>query len=77
MFIFIKELAWRCNKKMMYALVIIVIIISVLATLLVAGKGDDNYRTSTKRNFTNLSLIYVVIIFLSLIALGLYIKFYS
>jgi len=61
----------------MYALVIIIIIISGIATLLIAGKGDANYRSSTKRNYTNLTLIYVVIITLSLIALGVYIRFFS
>jgi hypothetical protein len=63
--------------KVMYALVIIIVIISAVSTLLIAGKGDDNYSNSTKRNFKNLTLIYVVIIILGFIALGVYIRFFS
>ena len=44
--------------KVMYALVIILIIISIVATLFIAGKGDDKYSSSTKKNFKNLTLIY-------------------
>jgi len=63
--------------KIMYALVIIILIIAIVLTLLIAGKGDDNYSSSTKRNFTNLTLIYVVIIIFGLIALGIYISLFS
>ncbi len=63
--------------KVLFALVPIIGIISIILTLLVAGKGDENYRGSTKRNTLNLTLIYAVIIFLSLIGLGVYIKFYA
>ncbi|RID83989.1 hypothetical protein D1953_14830 [Peribacillus asahii] len=63
--------------KVMYALVIIIAIISIVSTLLIAGKGDDNYSSSTKRNLTNLTLIYVVIIALAVTALGVYIWFIS
>ena len=63
--------------KAMYALVIILIIISIVATLFIAGKGDDKYSSSTKRNFKNLTLIYVVIGILGLIVLGVYIWFFS
>lgn len=61
--------------KVMYILVIIILIISVVLTLLVTGKGDENYSSSTKRNITNLALVYAIFIFLALIALGMYIKF--
>lgn len=63
--------------KLMYALVIIILIISVVATLLVSGKGEANYSSSAKRNTTNLSLIYAVVILLALISLGVYIKFFA
>jgi uncharacterized membrane protein len=63
--------------KIMYALVIIIVILAIVSTLLIAGKGDDKYDNATKRNFTNLTLIYVVIILLSLGALGVYIRFFS
>lgn len=60
----------------MRAAIILVILLSVLAvvfTLIFMGKGDENYGNDSKRNTTNLSLIYVVVIIISLIALGFYI----
>jgi hypothetical protein len=45
----------------------------VVSTLVITGKPDENYSDSTKRNTTNLTLIYVVIIFIALVALGIYI----
>jgi predicted nucleic acid-binding Zn ribbon protein len=71
------ECSKRWNMKVMYALVIILIIISIVATLFIAGKGDDKYSSSTKRNFKNLTLIYGVIGILGLIVLGVYIWFFS
>lgn len=53
--------------------VIILTVISIVFTLLFIGKGDQDYSSSAKRNTTNLTLIYVVAIFLSLIALAIYI----
>lgn len=63
--------------KVLYTLVIIVIVIAIVSTLLIAGKGDNNYSSSTKRNFSNLTYIYVIIIMLGLVSLGVYIKFFS
>lgn len=63
--------------KVMYVLVIIILIISVVLTLLVTGKGDANYRSSTRRNTTNLALIYAIAIILALIALEIFIKFFA
>lgn len=40
-------------------------------------KGDANYREKTKRNSINLTVIYAVVILLSLIAVGVYIKMYA
>jgi hypothetical protein len=54
-------------------LVILILIVAVVLTLVLTGKPDENYSDSTKRNTTNLTLIYVVIIFLSLVSLGIYI----
>ncbi|MEH7385477.1 hypothetical protein V7147_08725 [Bacillus sp. JJ1521] len=59
--------------KILIALVLIIGVISLIATLLVAGKGDANYSGAAKRNTTNLTLIYVVIILLAVIALAIYI----
>lgn len=61
----------------MYVLVIIILLVAVVSTLLITGKSDENYRSATKRNTTNLTLIYVVIITLSLFSLGVYIRFFA
>ena len=54
-------------------LVVLILIVAVVSTLILTGKPDENYSDSTKRNTTNLTLIYVVIIFIALVALGIYI----
>jgi hypothetical protein len=59
--------------NIMFALVTLVLIFAVVSTILLTGKPDENYSSSTKRNTLNLTLIYVVIIFLALISLGIYI----
>ncbi len=59
--------------NIMFGLVTLVIIFAIVSTLFLTGKSDENYSSSTKRNTTNLTLIYVVIIFLALISLGIYI----
>lgn len=63
--------------KVLYTLVIIVLVIAIVSTLLIAGKGDNNYSSSTKRNFSNLTFIYVIIIIFGLVSLGVYIRFFS
>jgi uncharacterized membrane protein len=63
--------------NILIALVIIILLASFVVTLLITGKSDSNYDSSTKRNATNLTLIYVVVILISLIALGLYIRFFA
>lgn len=59
--------------KILMILVIAIGVISLIGTLLIAGKGDSNYSSATKKNTANLTLIYVVIITLAVIALGIYI----
>lgn len=63
--------------NILIALVVIILIISIVGTLILTGKSDQNYSGSTQRNTTNLTLIYVVVILFSLIALGVYIRFFS
>jgi len=58
-------------------LVFIVIIVAIISTLLLAGKGDEKYSSSTKRNTTNLTLIYAIFIPVLLIALGIFIVFFT
>jgi Na+-transporting methylmalonyl-CoA/oxaloacetate decarboxylase gamma subunit len=59
--------------EILSVLVILILIIAVVSTLVLTGKPDENYGDSTKRNTTNLTLIYVVIIFIAFVALGIYI----
>lgn len=63
--------------NILIALVVIILIISMVGTLILTRKSDQNYSGSTQRNTTNLSLIYVVVILFSLIALGVYIRFFA
>lgn len=63
--------------EILTTLVIIIIIISIISTLLIAGKGDEGYSSSTKRNTTNLTLIYAIFIPIVLIALGIFIVVFA
>nr|WP_309098665.1 hypothetical protein [Fredinandcohnia onubensis] len=56
-----------------FTIIIILGIAALIGTILIAGKGDANYREKTKRNSINLTLIYTIVILLSLIAVGVYI----
>ncbi|GHH96634.1 hypothetical protein [Neobacillus kokaensis] len=58
-------------------LVFVVIIIAIIATLFIAGKADENYSSSTKKNTKNLTMIYAVVIPLSFIVLALFIVFFT
>lgn len=59
--------------KILLGLVVLILIFAVISTLLLTGKSDENYGSSTKKNTTNLTLIYVVIIFIAIASLGIYI----
>ncbi|WP_313805054.1 hypothetical protein [Cytobacillus sp.] len=62
----------------MLVAIILVIILTALAgvfTIVFMKKGDEKYGSSSKRNTTNLSLIYIIVIILSFVALGFYIWF--
>ncbi|MCM3576417.1 hypothetical protein M3172_24965 [Mesobacillus subterraneus] len=56
-------------------LVVIIIVAVLVLTLLLAGKGDEGYQNAAKKNTVNLSIIYIVVILISFIAVGVYIKF--
>ncbi|MEH7385375.1 hypothetical protein V7147_08205 [Bacillus sp. JJ1521] len=64
---------------MTFAIVFVIIlgIAALIGTMAIAGKGDANYREKTKRNSINLTVIYTVVILLSLIAVGIYIWRYA
>jgi len=59
--------------EIMFGLVILILLVSIVLTLAITGKPDENYSSATKRNTTSLTLIYVVIIFIALVSLGIYI----
>lgn len=52
--------------------VIIIVIGSLLGTVLVARNTEENYGQSTKKNVTNLSAIYIVLLFSLLIGVMWY-----
>lgn len=58
-------------------LVILIVVAAFVFTLLLAGKSDEGYRNATIKNTTNLSVIYIVVIVLSFIAVGVYIKWFA
>ncbi|PWW26237.1 hypothetical protein DFO73_111179 [Cytobacillus oceanisediminis] len=58
-------------------LVILILIAAVIFTLSLTGKSDDGYSSSTKKNTANLTYIYIIAIFLSVIALAVYIYFFT
>lgn len=55
------------------ALVIIVTIIALILTFILVGRGDSDYNDKSKRNITNLTIVYTIAIVLSFIALAMYI----
>ena len=57
-------------------LVVVIVIAALIFTVMLTGKGDEGYDNATKKNTTNLSIIYIVVILLSFIAVGVYIRWY-
>ncbi|MBM7571924.1 hypothetical protein [Aquibacillus albus] len=55
--------------KLAITLIIIVGIIALVSTILLFGKSDQGYNDAAKKNVTHLTLIYVIAILGSLIAL--------
>ncbi|GIN61188.1 hypothetical protein J27TS8_11810 [Robertmurraya siralis] len=60
--------------NMLIAIVLLLLIAALLGTLWLTRRSDEDYRGSTKKNTKNLTIIYAVVILLSLVALGLYIS---
>lgn len=60
--------------KIMIGLVVAILLLSAVLTLLIAGKSDEDYRGSAKKNTVNLTWIYAIVIILSFVALGIYIN---
>jgi cytochrome c biogenesis protein ResB len=59
------------------ALVLLILISSLVGTVFLTGKSDENYRNDTKKNTYRLTFIYIVVIVLSLAALVLYIRYFA
>lgn len=57
-------------------LVGLIVVAALLFTVMLTGKSDEGYDGATKKNTTNLSIIYIVVILLSFIAVGVYIRWF-
>jgi hypothetical protein len=51
---------------------IIILLAGLFGTLALAGKGDEEYRKSTKKNVTRLIFIYLLLAVVVLIGFGVY-----
>lgn len=58
--------------KIAILLVILVGVLSFIFTIMIGGKGEKEYTSSTKKNLTNLTFIYVLLALVLLGGLGLY-----
>jgi hypothetical protein len=56
-----------------YALIVLFSVIGLVGTIYIAGTKDEKYGSSTKQNLTRLTLIYAVVILVSLVALTVYV----
>lgn len=59
--------------KLLAVLSIIILLVGFVSTMALSGQGDDNYQESTKRNITNLTLLYVALGVICSIGIALYI----
>ncbi|MFL0363481.1 hypothetical protein [Bacillus sp. PK3_68] len=57
----------------LFVFVVLLLVAGAYGTVFVSTKGDKEYRKATKGNIARLSWIYVVVITLSLAAVGIYI----
>ncbi|GGB68988.1 hypothetical protein [Fictibacillus barbaricus] len=55
-----------------YALIVIISIIGLVGTIWISTIQDKKYGSSTKQNLIRLTLIYAVLIIVSLITLAIY-----
>lgn len=56
-------------------LIIIVLVAALVGTLVLLGKPDENYKSSTKQNTIRLTAIYVIVILGAIGGLAWYISF--
>jgi cytochrome c biogenesis protein ResB len=62
------------NMKFGMILIIIVLVAAFIGTLVLLGKPDENYKSSTKQNTVRLTAIYVVVILAAIGGLAWYIS---
>ena len=56
-------------------IVVLLVVITVVATVLIGRKGDANYSKATKVNIRRLTMIYIILAVVLIVGLGLYIYF--
>lgn len=56
-------------------LIIIILVAAMIGTLLLTGKPDADYKSSTKQNTLRLTAIYLIVILAAIGGLGWYISF--
>ncbi|MCD7033581.1 hypothetical protein LRR81_05005 [Metabacillus sp. GX 13764] len=56
-------------------LVVLTGVLSLVGTIVIGGKGEKEYSSSTKKNLLGLSLIYAVLAVIMIAGLGLFIYF--
>lgn len=61
-----------CNLTYALILVVIIGVASLMMTIALAGKGDENYRSSTKGNLSRLTWIYIALAIIAIAGLGWY-----
>ncbi|WP_243291571.1 hypothetical protein [Bacillus sp. FJAT-47783] len=47
--------------KLLGIIAVLILLVGLILTLALSGKGDKDYHSATKRNVTNLTLIYVAL----------------
>ncbi|MBM7603786.1 heme/copper-type cytochrome/quinol oxidase subunit 2 [Metabacillus crassostreae] len=58
--------------KILMMLVVVIGVLALLGTVLLGGKGDNNYDEKTKGNISRLSLIYIILAISIIIAFAIY-----
>jgi preprotein translocase subunit SecG len=56
-----------------YFLIVVISIAGLVGTIMISKTQDEKYGSSTRQNLVRLTLIYAVVILVSIIALALYI----
>ncbi|HDR6269109.1 hypothetical protein PDJ95_14585 [Bacillus cereus] len=58
-------------------IVVLLVVITVIATVLIGRNGDANYSKATKGNIKRLTMIYIILAVVLVVGLGVYIYFKS